>query len=324
MKNFSTILTFELKNYLKNKTFLVTTILISVIAIVGMFVPRFFDLFGDKKENTAITEEANQSEEDKFDKTVVLYDPQGLINLDIMKEAFPSTEIRTVDSEEKVKEMVTSSEAKSGFAVTSGESFSYYVYNKGLVDSNQETFTQVMQSTARMAYCEVNGLDYEEYMAAYNTVIESDLQVLGKDATMNYAYCYGLVIVVFMLIIFYGLMIATSVTNEKSNRSIEVLVTSTSSTSLLFGKVIAGAIASLCQATVVLGSILGSYQINRDVWGGRLDMLFNIPTEVLITFGFFGLGGYLFYAFLYGMVGAMVSKTEDINKTAGSIQKKTK
>ena len=34
----------------------------------------------------------------------------------------------------------------------------------------------------------------------------------------------------------------------------------------------------------------------------------------------FGIGGFLFYAFLYGALGALVSKTEDVNKSIGSLQ----
>lgn len=49
-------------------------------------------------------------------------------------------------------------------------------------------------------------------------------------------------------------------------------------------------------------------------------MLLDIPAEVLITFAFFGIGGFLFYTFIYGAMGALVSKTEDINKSAGGVQ----
>ena len=129
-----------------------------------------------------------------------------------------------------------------------------------------------------------------------------------------------LVGLIFMMIIMYGVMIATSVTTEKSNRSIEVLVTSTSSNSLIFGKVIAGAIAGICQVGIILGAILLSYQINREAWNGFLDPYLNIPIDVLVTFALFGIGGYLFYAFLYGAVGALVSKTEDINKSSSGLQ----
>ena len=115
-------------------------------------------------------------------------------------------------------------------------------------------------------------------------------------------------------------MIATSITVEKSNRSIEVLVTSTTPYSLLFGKVFAGAIAGVIQMGIILITALGSYQLNRETWGGSLDMLLKIPSNVLLTFAIFGIGGYLFYAFLYGMLGALVSKTEDINKSSTGLQ----
>ena len=96
-------------------------------------------------------------------------------------------------------------------------------------------------------------------------------------------------------------------------------MTSTSSNSLLFGKVIAGAIGGVFQMGVVLGAVLLSYQINRAQWGGQLDMFLHIPGEVLLAFAFFGLGGYLFYAFLYGAMGALVSKTEDISKSVSGL-----
>ena len=114
--------------------------------------------------------------------------------------------------------------------------------------------------------------------------------------------------------------VATSVTQEKSNRTIELLVTSADTNSLFFGKVLAGTSAALLQVGIIFAVILGSYKINRDSWGGLFDKIFNIPSDVLITFAFFGLGGLLFYVFIYGAMGALVSKTEDINKSAGSVQ----
>ena len=123
-----------------------------------------------------------------------------------------------------------------------------------------------------------------------------------------------------MIIIMYGVMVATSVTQEKSNRTIELLVTSADTNCLFFGKVIAGTLAALIQVGIIFTVVLGSYQINKDAWGGKFDMFLDIPGDVLITFALFGLGGLLFYEFIYGALGALVSKTEDINKSAGSVQ----
>ena len=58
-------------------------------------------------------------------------------------------------------------------------------------------------------------------------------------------------------------MIAVSVTSEKSNRAIEILVTSVDSNSLIFGKVIAGALAGIVQAGVILGSAVIAYRATR-------------------------------------------------------------
>lgn len=141
-------------------------------------------------------------------------------------------------------------------------------------------------------------------------------EILGKNSVKNYWYTYVLVFVVYFLILFYGQMIAVSVTTEKSNRAIEILVTSVNSNSLIFGKVLAGALAGIIQAVLILGSGFVSYMAVGDAWGGILDMLFDIPSKVLISFAVFGILSYLLYAFIFGMLGALVSKTEDISKSS--------
>ena len=64
---------------------------------------------------------------------------------------------------------------------------------------------------------------------------------------------------------------------------------------------------------------MGAYQIFRDSWGGLLDNVFDIPVPVWATFAVFGLMGYLLYAFCFGMLGALVSKTEDISKASAPV-----
>ena len=205
-----------------------------------------------------------------------------------------------------VKELVENEEVEAGFVIESYNKYDYYVYNKGVFDANKELFNSALRAMSRYSYAATQGIDYAELEMVVNLPVEANDIVLGKDNEDNYWYSYMLVIFVFMLIIMYGQMIAVSVTNEKSNRSIEVLVTSTSPNSLLFGKVIAGAIAGLFQAGFILGAILISYGANRAVWGNVLDMILNIPANVLVAFAAFGLGGFLFYAFLYGAMGALV------------------
>ena len=189
-----------------------------------------------------------------------------------------------------------------------------------MTDDNQVVFTQVMTVLNQMVYCQKNGIDYASLTQAFNPQIDCHENILGKDMGSNYWYCYGLVMIIFMIIIMYGSMVATSVTQEKSNRTMEVLVTSVDTNLLFFAKVLAGAVAALIQSAVMLGTVLISYKINQDKWGGMLNMILDIPANVLVVFALFGIGGFLFYTFIYGAMGALVSKTEDINKSAGGVQ----
>ena len=320
MNKFSVVLGYELKQYFKDKGYLAITFIIAIVGAVALFLPRFIDLSGFTgvdKEGKVIEAEEGSNVTDPMN--FAIYDKNGIIVKDILDACYPDSTITKANSEEEVKELVESEEVEAGFVIYSYNKYDYYVYNKGVFDANKELFNSALRAMSRYSYAATQGIDYAELEMVVNLPVEANDIVLGKDNEDNYCYSYMLVIFVFMLIIMYGQMIAVSVTNEKSNRSIEVLVTSTSPNSLLFGKVIAGAIAGLFQAGFILGAILISYGANRAVWGNVLDMILNIPANVLVAFAAFGLGGFLFYAFLYGAMGALVSKTEDVSKSSGGL-----
>lgn len=329
MKKFFVIFEYEFMNYLKNKSFMITTILIALIAGAAMFLPSIFDmsdLLGIETGTSVDSPVGGDTDDDTDDtdgegKTMLIHDKSGaFVDLTMLEAYFGGVKWEKISDIEALKTKVENEEAEAGFVVDSLTSYTYYVHNRDMHDDNKMLFEGVLTVMNQMKYCVDNNLNYQDVMVAFNPKISSDTSVLGKDMTDNYWYCYVLVIVVFMIIIFYGVMVATSVTQEKSNRSIEVLVTSVDTNCLFFAKVIAGTCAALLQAGVIMCSILGCYKINQKAWGGILDMVFDIPAEVLVAFAFFGLGGLLFYTFIYGALGALVSKTEDINKVSGGVQ----
>ncbi len=318
MKNFLIILQYELKEYFSSKGFVIMTLLIALLGSGALFLPRFIDM----SEFTGVVVKEQVAEEEDTPEELeklYLYDENALVDVEVLKGFFPEHEWVVAGSLEELTTAVEEKEADGGFVVKSLTEYDYYIFNKGMYDVNTQVFDEAMRVFCRMDYCAKNNLDFGEITAMYETPITVNEQILNKDTESNYWYCYILVIVVFMLITLYGQMIAVSVTNEKSNRAIEVLVTSTSPNSLLFGKVIAGAVGGLLQTGIVLGSILISYAVNREVWGQQLDMFLHIPASVLWAFALFGLGGYLFYAFLYGAMGALVSKTEDVSKSSSGL-----
>ena len=316
MKQFKTILKFELDNYFKSKSYIISTIIICILAAGIMFAPRIKDAFKSGSSSSSNSNEENIEDLTKY----AIYDATGIAEEESLKDMFADIHFVFCDSADQVKEMVKSEEAKKGFIVNSLTSFDYVVFNNSMMDQTGYDFKEYMALLNKMDYCRENNLNIDEFFAMEYQEIEMNEEILGKDSASNYWYCYALVIIIFMLIVMYGMTIASSVTNEKSNRSIEILVTSTSSTAILFGKVIAGAIATIFQVGLIGGSLIGSYQFNKAYWSSTFQAIFDIPSNVLVTFAIFGIGGFLVYAFMYGALGALVSKIEDLNKTAGTAQ----
>ena len=316
MKQFKTILKFELDNYFKSKSYIISTIIICILAAGIMFAPRIKDAFKSGSSSSSSSNEENIEDLTKY----AIYDATGIAEEESLRDMFADIHFVFCDSADQVKEMVKSEEAKKGFIVNSLTSFDYVVFNNSMMDQTGYDFKEYMALLNKMDYCRENNLNIDEFLAMEYQEIEMNEEILGKDSASNYWYCYALVIIIFMLIVMYGMTISSSVTNEKSNRSIEILVTSTSSTAILFGKVIAGAIATIFQVGLIGGSLIGSYQFNKAYWSSTFQAIFDIPSNVLVTFAIFGIGGFLVYAFMYGALGALVSKIEDLNKTAGTAQ----
>ena len=319
MKKFGVIFQYELMNYIKNKSYVITTVIIALVAGIIMFVPNFIDIGSVTGENKNNVSDENSGADS--DSTILVYDKSGMVtDISFIQNFYPDDAIKKASGESELVDKVKADEVSAGFVVNSLTDYDYYVYNQSMTDDNQGVFTQVMTVLNQIVYCQKNGIDYASLTQAFNPHIDCHENILGKDMGSNYWYCYGLLMIIFMIIIMYGSMVATSVTQEKSNRTMEVLVTSVDTNLLFFAKVLAGAVAALIQSAVMLGTVLISYKINQDKWGGMLNMILDIPTNVLVVFALFGIGGFLFYTFIYGAMGALVSKTEDINKSAGGVQ----
>ena len=245
----------------------------------------------------------------------------NIADKELMPELFEQNTVIEANSKDEVIELVNSKEADAGFIIINKYEFEYYLLNKGMSDTDGKyMFSNYMKNIARYEYCAENGLSYSEISKEWEPDIKIQETILGKDASLNYWYSYCLIMILILLIVVYGTMIAAAVTTEKSNRSIEVIITSTSPESLLAGKVMAGVLSNFVQCFLILLVLLVSYDINRSVWGGKLDFVLDIPGNVMWVFALFGVGAYVLYAFLYGTMGSMVSRTEDMNKTVGNIQ----
>lgn len=318
MKQFFNVLSFELSNYFKNKGYLITTILISILLIIGLSLPSIFDM--SKLIPQLSSSNSTEITEDKDKTNYALMDINNVIeDKTILENSFPNSNWIIKNSKEEIEELINSNDAEAGFIVENLNKYSYLVENYGLNDNNQLLFENVLSTLNQIEYAKNNNLNFSELQSVINTSFESEVTILGKDSANNFFYVYIFVFAMYMMILLYGQLIAVSVTSEKSNRAIEVLVTSANSNSLIFGKVMGAALASFIQVAIILASGMLSYALNSKSWNGILDGVFKIPSNILLTFIIFGSVGYLFYSFIFGALGALVSKTEDISSSIAPI-----
>ena len=309
MKQFGKILKFELKNYAKNKAFVGITIFLMVVIAVVMFFPRISAMF--KSDDTSDT---------STDLSVMLVKADEPTQADMVKEtfaaAFTDYDVQITNDEISViKDKITSGDVECAFVMNEATSFTYYVDNLSMYDTNPDIATGVLQQIYQMNAMINGGMTQEDAAGVMSIQIDAQVESLGKDQMQNFFYTYIMIFALYMVILLYGQMVAMSVATEKSSRAMELLITSAKPINMMFGKVLAACMAGLIQLVAVFGSALVFYNVNKSYWGdnGIIDSIFNIPPELFAYMLVFFLLGFLIYAFLYGAISSTVSKLEDIN-----------
>ena len=309
MKQFGKILTFELKHFFKNKIFVgVTIFLVAAIAAV-MFFPRIIALF-----------ETEDTSDSPAELSVMLVKADDPAQADMVKQAFAAAlagyDVQITDeSNDIIKDKITSGDAECAFVMTDAVSYTYYVNNLSMYDRNTEIANRVLQQIYQMNAMIDGGMTVEQATDVMNIQISSQVEDLGKNQMESFFYTYIMIFALYMVILLYGQMVATNVATEKSSRAMELLITSAKPTSMMFGKVLASCLAGFIQLVVVFGSALLFYNLNKSYWGNNMiiDSIFNIPPGLFVYMLVFFILGFLIYAFLYGAVGSTASKLEDIN-----------
>ena len=326
MRAFLKVFKFEFNNYLQNKIYVVTTVLATLVFALLMCIPTFISIFGadnnvtpDLGTGDIVVDEKDEPVGD-YDEVYAIYDPNGLVtDFTDLCDAF-SAEWINVGSEAELQSKLEAGEIEGGVSLTSASDAKLYVAESGMFEDRDVMFGEVFLNAYRKAALAGLDIDAEVVDPYYNMYMNVEIVALEKDGFAGYMYSYILLFILYFMILMYGNMIATSVTTEKSSRTIEVLVTSTSTNALLSGKVLAGTVASVAQAAIIVGGALGSYTLNRNAWKEIISFNFDIPAEIIVAFAVYGILGYVFYAFIFGMLGALVSKTEDIGKSTGPLQ----
>jgi len=157
------------------------------------------------------------------------------------------------------------------------------------------------------------------------TTLKWDKDGAEKETSTLIAGSVGILFtfLMYMFILMYGAMVMNGVVEEKSNRIVEVMISSVRPFDLMMGKIIGIGLTGLTQLFIwiaivaaVLG-IKGQLFPDADLSGvnkliSALSMLGSINwVEILAYFILLFIGGYLIYASLFAMFGAAVDNAQD-------------
>lgn len=128
-----------------------------------------------------------------------------------------------------------------------------------------------------------------------------------------YWMVYGLVFVIYLIVISLGSIIATEVATEKSSRVMEIIVSSVNPIVQMFGKLIGiGIVGFINLASLAIAGLVGLMINGEDVLQPILDSVTDMSL-LLYAFIFIVLG-YFVYGGIAAMLGALVSRAEEVNQ----------
>lgn len=310
MKDFITVMKFTMKDMIKRKSFIISTLIILILIVVGFNVPKL--LKSIKGDNTG-------------DKLLIV-DSQNIFegSLETLKESNLgyNIQIENLDYEE-IKEKIENENIESAIIIEPNEQnikIRYIVKNMNMMETVPENIVGAINSLYTNLQISKLGLTQEQ-LQSITPNFEFDLEQTEEEKASGNVYAIMLLsIVLFYAIYFCAYQVSSSITTEKTSKIMETLVTSTSPKTIVLGKTIGIGIIGLMQMILIVGTALISAKLFLEPGAidSVLDMSNITPYLGIITIIYFILG-YLAYALLYALTGSTVSKPEDIQSANSPI-----
>ncbi len=314
LKPFRVVLAFEYLSYMRNKVYIGITVAMIVLIGIGLSMPAIIS--GVLELGLADPGKADQPGPED---TVHVIDESGLLaDLDLLRQQW--TQFLFAPGEhadlDRLKQTVHEGQARAVLVLENPVRAT--LIERRFQDSFPAELAEWLTERSRTRQLADLGLDDDtirQALAETELVQVETVAELGKATQQTYFYTYLLLFLLYMTVMMYGQLVASSVASEKSNRAMEMLITSTRPLNLMFGKVLGSGLAGLTQIGLFLLAAAGFYALNRVHWAeiAFIQSVFDMPPAIIGYTVLFYLLGYFMYAFLYGALGSLASRTEDIN-----------
>ena len=310
MKDLLVVMKFTMKDMIKRKSFIISTIIFLIMIVVGFNIPNILKSING---------------EDTSDKLVIV-DEENIFegSLESLKNVDTGYEIEISNSKyEEIKEKINNDEIESAIIVektNNNVKIRYIVKNTTMMANVPDNIISMMNSLYSNLQISKLGLT-ESQLQSITPNFDYELEQTEDEIANGYVFAIMLLsIVLFYAIYFCAYQVSSSITTEKTSKIIETLVTSTSPKTIVLGKTIGIGVVGLLQLILLVGTALISAKafLDPELINSILDISAITPYLGIITIIYFILG-YLAYALLYALTGSTVSKPEDIQSANGPV-----
>lgn len=310
MKDLLVVMKFTMKDMIKRKSFIISTIIFLIMIVVGFNIPNILKSING---------------EDTSDKLVIV--DEGNIfegSLESLKNVDTGYEIEISNAKyEEIKEKINNDEIESAIIVektNNNVKIRYIVKNTTMMTNVPDDIISMMNSLYSNLQISKLGLT-ESQLQSITPNFDYELEQTEEEKANGNVFAIMLLsIVLFYAIYFCAYQVSSSITTEKTSKIIETLVTSTSPKTIVLGKTIGIGVVGLLQLILLVGTALISAKafLDPELINSILDISAITPYLGIITIIYFILG-YLAYALLYALTGSTVSKPEDIQSANGPV-----
>ena len=313
MRDLWTVTSFTMKEMLRRKSFIISTIIILVIIIIGINVPNILKLFtnGSETENKLLIVDENNVFEGNLSS---LEQIDSGYDVEVSNESISFDDIKTKIDNKEIDDAIVVEKVDNNIKIR------YIVESTTMMTGVPENIISAINTIYTNMQINKLGLTSEE-IASITPNFEFSLeQTEEQKVEGNLLAIMLLSIVLFYAIYFCAYQVSSSITTEKTSKIMETLVTSTSPRTIVLGKTLGIGIVGLIQICVIVAVALTTAYtcLEPGLLDSILDMSNFTPYLAIITIIYFILG-YTAYALLYALTGSTVSKPEDIQSANGPV-----
>ncbi len=304
----------------KTKGFIISTVLAPVIMIAFIAVPVLLSVKSTGEKKTIAVVDMTGQVFQEFDRTLAEYKMKDESRRYTVQEFRPTAEISGLRSLLSQKVLVNEFSAYIFIpdSILSGgeaEFVSQHVSDFDEIKRLSESLNRVVVGLR----LKKEGLDPQrvsDYMKHVGLkTIKVTPQGEKEDVGGTFAMAYVLVLLIYMTLIFYGSIILRGVIEEKSNRVVEVVLSSLKPFELMMGKILGIGAVGLTQYAVwaLIGLVMSQYGMSMvtSLVPAASGIKFAIPPYIFFYFVVFFILGYFLYGTLYAAVASTVNNEKE-------------